>query len=250
MKYDMIIAIDILRNLYPFTFDHTHIRFYYQSKSYSSPVKHWPSFLISNICEAKVGYCDDKFRDWFNQEKDKYNPELSTVQSQIMKHSSENPLAFWDREEYMITLPSVPDDNPTKASHPGMSLADTELCRQEIEDLLAKNLIEPSTSSWGCQAFYVNKHSKQKRGKKKMVINYKPLNQYLVPRKFPIPLKDDLLCRIPNATTFSKLDLKSGFCQFKIHPNHRYKTAFVVPQGQYQWISMPFGLKIAPFDCH
>ena len=94
MKYDMIIGIDILRNLYPFTFDHTHIRFYYQSKSYSSPVKHWPSFLISNICEAKVGYCDDKFRDWFNQEKDKYNPELSTVQSQIMKHSSENPLAL------------------------------------------------------------------------------------------------------------------------------------------------------------
>ena len=44
-----------------------------------------------------------------------------------------------------------------------------------------------------------------------MVINYKPLNQYLVPRKIPIPLKDDLLRRIPNATTFSKLDLKSGF---------------------------------------
>ena len=82
-----------------------------------------------------------------------------------------------------------------------------------------------------------------------MVINYKPLNQYLVPRKFPIALKDDLLCRIPNATTFSKLDLKSGFWQFKIHPDHRYKTAFVVPQGQYQWISMPFGLKIAPSNC-
>ena len=82
-----------------------------------------------------------------------------------------------------------------------------------------------------------------------MVINYKPLNQYLVPRKFPIPLKDDLLCRIPNATTFSKLDLKSGFWQFKIHRDHRYKTVFIIPQGQYQWISMPFGLKTAHLDC-
>ena len=43
-----------------------------------------------------------------------------------MKHSSENPLAFWDKEEYMITLPSVLDDNPTKASHPRMSLAHTQ----------------------------------------------------------------------------------------------------------------------------
>ena len=61
MKYDMIIGFDILQNLYHFTFDHNHIKFLYQSKAYTAPIKHWPSFLISNVCEAKVGYCDDKF---------------------------------------------------------------------------------------------------------------------------------------------------------------------------------------------
>ena len=155
----MIIGTNILRNLYPFTFDHTHIKFFYQSKAYTAPIKQWPSFLISNICEAKVGYCNDKFRSWFDKEKETHGTELSSILSQIMAHSFEDPLALRDKEEYMITLPSVPDDNPTKASHPGMSLADTELCRQEIDDLLAKQLIEPSTSSWGYQAFYVNKHS-------------------------------------------------------------------------------------------
>ena len=69
MKYDMIMGIDILQNLYPFTFDHTHIKFLFQFHTYTTPIKHWPSFLISNICEAKVGYCDEKFLSWFNKEK-------------------------------------------------------------------------------------------------------------------------------------------------------------------------------------
>ena len=79
MKYDMIMGIDILRSLYPFTFDHTHIRFYNQSKAYISPIKHWHSFLISNICEAKVGCCDYKFMSWFTKERIKHDNKISSI---------------------------------------------------------------------------------------------------------------------------------------------------------------------------
>ena len=76
MKYDMILGIGILKSLYPFINDHTHIRFFYQSKAYIAPIKHWPSFLIRNICEAKVGYCHEKFLSWFTREKFKYDFDI------------------------------------------------------------------------------------------------------------------------------------------------------------------------------
>ena len=46
------------------------------------------------------------------------------------------------------------------------------LAKQEISTLLTKGPIEPTSSPCACEAFYVNKHDKQIRGKLKLVINY------------------------------------------------------------------------------
>jgi hypothetical protein len=48
-----------------------------------------------------------------------------------------------------------------------------------------------------------------------------------------------------SAFIFSKFDIKSGFWQIQIHYKDRYKTAFTVDFGQYEWNVMPFGLKNA-----
>ena len=53
----------------------------------------------------------------------------------------------------------------------------------------------------------------------------------------------DLLQKLNNAKIFSKFDMKSGFWQIQIQENQRYKTAFTVPFGQYEWNVMSFGLK-------
>jgi hypothetical protein len=113
---------------------------------------------------------------------------------------------------------------------------------------LERKLIEVSRSPWACPAFYVNKHSEQKRGKPRMVINYRALNDALLPIRFPLPYKELLFSKIGKCNIFSKFDLKSGFWKIGIIPKDRYKTAFVVPNGQYQWKVMPFGLKNAPSE--
>ena len=51
-----------------------------------------------------------------------------------------------------------------------------------------------------------------------------------------------------DAKVFSKFDMKYGFWQVQVAETNRYKTAFTVPFGRYEWNVMPFGLKNAPSE--
>ena len=42
--------------------------------------------------------------------------------------------------------------------------------------------------------------------------------------------------------------MKIGFWQIQIAEKDKYKTAFTVPFGHYEWNVMPFGLKNAPSE--
>ena len=85
------------------------------------------------------------------------------------------------------------------------------LVTQELSTLLFEDLIEPTTSPWTCETFYVNKHSEQIQGKLRLVINYQDLNHFLADDKFPLPNKSALFHHLLNAKVFSKFDLKPGF---------------------------------------
>ena len=63
---------------------------------------------------------------------------------------------------------------------------------------------------------------------------------------YPIPHKGDLIRRIAGAKIFSKFDLKAGFWQVSINEEDKFKTAFSIPAGHYEWNVMPFGLKNSP----
>ncbi|KAH9698014.1 hypothetical protein KPL71_023837 [Citrus sinensis] len=139
-----------------------------------------------------------------------------------------HPNPLWKNKSFFIKLPFKlnEDINPTKATHPGMSPSDLLLAQHECSQLLAQGLIEPTNSQWACQAFYVEKHSEIIRGKKRLVIDYQPLNMFLQDDKFPLPHRQRMFTFLKNAQIFSKFDLKSGFWQLGIEPSERYKTAF------------------------
>ena len=92
-----------------------------------------------------------------------------------------------------------------------MNLEHLALAKQELSTFLSEGHIEPTTSSWACEAFYVNKHAEKIRGKLKLVINYQDLNHFLAHDKFPLPNKSALFQHLSNAKVFSKFDLKTGF---------------------------------------
>ncbi|RDX83586.1 hypothetical protein CR513_35475, partial [Mucuna pruriens] len=159
-----------------------------------------------------------------------------------------HPNPIWKNPDFFIRLPFKlnEDVNPTKATHPGMTPSDLLLARQECHELLRQGLIEPTQSNWACQAFYVEKRSEKLRGKKRLVIDYKPLNHFLQDDKFPIPKASSLPVLLKESNIFSKFDLKSGFWQLGIDLADRHKTTFCIPNAQYQWTVLPFGLKVAP----
>ena len=85
------------------------------------------------------------------------------------------------------------------------------MATQELSTFLFEGLIEPTTFPWACEAFYVNKHAEQVRGKLRLVINYQDFNHFLVDDKFPLPNKSALFQHLSNAKVFSKFDLKARF---------------------------------------
>ncbi|XP_024042650.1 uncharacterized protein LOC112099525 [Citrus clementina] len=181
-------------------------------------------------------------------------PDYQSISAQLLRFCPPNHLAFahphplWKNPAHFVKLPFKlnEDLNPTKATHPGMPPSKLQLAQTECAELLAQGLIEPTTSPWACQAFYVNKRAETLRGKKRLVIDYQPLNQFLQDDKFPLPRKNSIFTYLQNARIFSKFDLKYGFWQLGIDPAERYKTAFCIPNAHYQWTVLPFGLKTAP----
>ena len=99
-----------------------------------------------------------------------------------------------------------------------------ELCKQEIFELLNKNIIRKSKSPWSCPAFYVRKNAELEQGTPRLIINYKPLNKVLEWIRYPIPNKRNLVNRLNQAVIFSKFDMKSEFWQIQLHENDRYKS--------------------------
>ncbi|XP_024042684.1 uncharacterized protein LOC112099530 [Citrus clementina] len=146
-----------------------------------------------------------------------------------------HPSPLWKNKDFFIKLPFKLNEgiNPTKATHPGMTPFDFKLAQQECSQLLQQGLIEPTSSDWACQAFYVEKRSKKVRGKKHLVIDYQPLNCFLCDDKFPLPKIQSLFVHIRDAKVFSKFGLKAGFWQLGIHPVDLHKTAFCIPNGHY-----------------
>ena len=112
--------------------------------------------------------------------------------------------------------------------------------------MLENNYIQKSNSKHTCPAFIVIKHSEQKRGKSRLVIDYRNLNAKTKTYNYPIPNKILKIRQIQGYNYFSKFDCKSGFYHLKLEEESKQLTAFTVPQGFYEWNVLPFGYKNAP----
>jgi hypothetical protein len=112
----------------------------------------------------------------------------------------------------------------------------------QLQELLDKGFIQPSSSPWGCPAIFVKKKDKTLR----LCVDYRPLNEVTIKNKYPLPRIVLLFDQLAEAKVFSKVDLRSSYHQIKIRPEDIPKTTFTTRYGLYEYLVMPFGLTNAP----
>ncbi|WVZ75902.1 hypothetical protein U9M48_023921 [Paspalum notatum var. saurae] len=115
--------------------------------------------------------------------------------------------------------------------------------KKNIDELLAKGYIRPSSSPW---AFPVTLVEKKDTNEKRMCVDYRAPNEVTIKNKYPLPRIDDLFDQLQGACAFSKIDPRSGYHQLKIRPSDIPKTAFTTKYGLYEYLVMFFGLTNAP----
>ena len=89
--------------------------------------------------------------------------------------------------------------------------------------MIESGQLRVSSSPYGAMALIVRK----KDGTARVVVDYRALNDQTVKNKYPFPLMDELFDRVVNAKYFSKLDLRTGFHQIRVHddPWRRRRSA-------------------------
>ncbi|KAL4347811.1 hypothetical protein GQ457_17G010440 [Hibiscus cannabinus] len=127
-----------------------------------------------------------------------------------------------DREvEFVIEIHG--DSAPVSISP--YRMAPKEL-KTQLQELLDRGFIRPSTSPWGALVLFVKKKDESLR----MCIDYRQLNKMT----------------LEGATVFSKIDLRYEYYQLKARELDVLKTAFRTRYGHYKFLVMPFGLTNAP----
>ncbi|KAJ3704277.1 hypothetical protein LUZ61_007982 [Rhynchospora tenuis] len=146
-----------------------------------------------------------------------------------------------DREvEFCIEL--QPGTTPVAKAPYRMAPAELKELKVQLEELLEKGFIRPSTSPWGAPVLFVRK----KDGTLRLCIDYRELNKVTVPNRYPLPRIDDFFDQLQGSQVYSKIDLRSGYHQLRIRPSDVPKTAFRTRYGHYEFLVLSFGLTNAP----
>jgi hypothetical protein len=112
--------------------------------------------------------------------------------------------------EFSIEL--IPGTAPISKRPYRMDVKDLAELKKQIEELLSKGFIRPSSSPLGAPTLFVDK----KDGSRRLCIDYRSLNEVTIKNKYPLPRIEDLFDQMRGAKVFSKIDLRSGYHQLTI----------------------------------
>ena len=115
--------------------------------------------------------------------------------------------------------------------------------RSMLNDLLRAGIIRISKESKGSQVLLVAKKNTEKL---RFCIDFRAINDATVsPEGWPIPNIAELIREIgrKGGRVFGVMDMTSGYHQAPLKESDKHWTAFITPDGMYEWNRVPMGLK-------
>ena len=135
-----------------------------------------------------------------------------------------------------------PGTSPISMTPHRMALVEWQELRVQLHELLDKRFIRPSTSPWGSLVLFAKKKDKTLR----LCIDYRQLNRVTIKNRYPLSRIDDLFEQLRGVRVYSKIDLCTGYHQFRVRETDIPKTTFMTRYGHFELTVMPFGLTNAP----
>ena len=130
------------------------------------------------------------------------------------------------------------DDTPIRCKPYPLTYAMREELRNEVDTMLEMGVVRPSTSPYASPIVMV----KKKDGSNRVCVDFRKLNKITEVDPEPMTTAEDLFRRLSGKKYLSKIDLTKGYWQIPVAPEDVHKTAFVTPDGQYEFTRMPFGM--------
>ena len=130
------------------------------------------------------------------------------------------------------------DDTPIRCKPYPLPYAMREELRNEVDAMLEMGVVRPSTSPYASPIVMV----KKKDGSNRVCVDFRKLNKINEVDPEPMTTAEDLFRRLSGKKYLSKIDLTKGYWQIPVAPEDVHKTAFVTPDGQYEFTRMPFGM--------
>ena len=144
--------------------------------------------------------------------------------------------------EFYFSIEVYPRTDPISVAPYKMAPLELKELKTQLEELLSKGFIRPSTSPWGALVLFV----KKKIGTLRLCIDYRKLNRVTMKNKYHLLGIVDLFDQLKGAKYFSKVDLRTRYHQLRVREENVPKTAFRTRYGHCEFLVMPFGLTNAP----
>src|ERR1700733_10184165 len=123
-----------------------------------------------------------------------------------------------------------------------LNQAHQEEVKRQVRELEKAGIIRKSSSQFAAPVVLV----KKKGGSLRMCVDYRKLNQATIRDEWPLPNIGEVIETIRGKCVFSKLDIRAGYLHVPIREKDKHKTAFIAPNGLYEWNRMGFGFTNAP----
>ena len=144
-------------------------------------------------------------------------------------------LGYCDIVQHDINTGNAP---PVREAPRRIPIHQKEIEREEVKAMLKRGVIEESSSPWAANCVLV----KKKDGTYRHVLDFRRINQCIIPDSYALPKIDETLDRLSDSSWYCSLDLQSGYWQLALDPKSRPKTAFHSSLGLFQMKVLPMGL--------